>query len=105
MKTLNKYVAFLFFLGLLFKLGDIGTTLYLVSSYGTHGEANPWIRFLMESQGVTVALVISFIQASFCWILGLYLVRDNIRHQLYFVSIFVLAHLGITVSNLLFICL
>lgn len=105
MTVLNKYVVAIFLLGLLFKLGDIGSTLYLVSLYGIDGEGNPWIRYLIESQGIAIGLIVSFFQASVCWIFGLWLIRDNVRHQLYFVSIFLLVHFCITVNNVMFISL
>lgn len=99
-KPVNLTIIILFLFGLVFKLGDIFSTLYLVSLYGTEGEANSWIRYLMESQSISFGLTISFIQAMFCYICALWIFRNNIRYQIYFCSIFLLLHIYIVYHNM-----
>ena len=99
-KPIHLSIIGLYFIGLIFKLGDIFSTLYLVNLYGTESEANPWVRYLMESQSISFGLTISFIQAMFCWICGLWILKSNIRYQIYFSSIFLLLHIYVVYHNI-----
>jgi hypothetical protein len=76
---LSKNVLVLFFLIVLFKLGDIGTTAAVISLTDISAEINPLLYWLMKTEGVTFALVLSFIYTCNMTLLSIYIFREDYR--------------------------